>query len=71
VLGTRGRVSSPSARVRHSGKNCFVFYFFCLIFFEAIPHYFKLLAQIWGYFEFFYISLVFFHFVEVFSILQI
>jgi hypothetical protein len=59
----------------HSGKRLFpecqtngtrgtifcLFVFFCLIFFEVIPHYFKLLDQIWGYFEFvLYISLVFF-----------
>jgi hypothetical protein len=61
IPGTRGSVSSPSARQTALGEPFFVFCFFCLIFFEAIPHYFKLLDQIWGYFEFvLYISLVFF-----------
>jgi hypothetical protein len=50
---------APSAGVR--GTRGLFFLIFCLNFFcELIPHYLKLLAQIWGYFEFFwYISLIF------------
>jgi hypothetical protein len=65
------RLAFPECRCAwHSGKGLFpecqgnyfiLFLFFCVIFFEFIPHYLKLVAQIWGYFEiFWYISLVFF-----------
>jgi hypothetical protein len=57
---------SPHAP-HYSGKHLFpechkhgtLGFFFALIFFEAFKHYFKLLAQIWLSFDFFYISLVF------------
>jgi hypothetical protein len=51
------------------GRLAFPFFphFFC----EAIPHYFKVLAQIWGYFDFLVYFISFFHFVEFFNILQI
>jgi hypothetical protein len=61
------KVFPESPHAPHSGKHLFpechkhgtLGFFFALIFFEAFKHYFKLLAQIWLSFDFFYISLVF------------
>jgi hypothetical protein len=50
----------PECLTLELGEEFFLFFVFLPHFFEAIPHYLKLLGQIWGYFEFFwYISLVF------------
>jgi hypothetical protein len=50
-----GEVSLPRVLEKALEELHFFSFLFTSFFCEAIPHYLKLLAKIWGYFEFFYI----------------
>ena len=59
-LGARGRVSFPRAKEGTRGRIFIFFVFLPHFFLEVLPHYLKLLVQIWKNFKFFkYILLVF------------
>jgi hypothetical protein len=61
-----GEGSLPRVSRESTQGNIFIFLVFCSIFYDALPHYLKLFAQVWLNFEFFRYILLFFSFSRIF-----